>query len=288
MEGYRERLRRIGGSLTPAEHRAADLLAHRPSAVGFGTVAEVASAAGCGVATVARLAAKLGYSGFSELQREVRRDLSRQLRPAAERIRERPGGQGAGAGLLRDHLELELDNLRATLDAIDESRLARVVSLLADPERTVALVGGDATGGAVRDAADALASLRDAVVVLEGSPVAAQRRLALVDSPSVVVVCDVRRYDAWVLDIADQARADGHLVIAVTDSDLSPLAHGAAEVLVVGAAGVGPFDSATAMVSLLHLLVAGVAAHSTAGAQRRLERVEQAWSRRAALIDDPS
>lgn len=276
----------MGTALTPAEHRAADLLAHRPSAVGFGTVAEVAAAAGCGVATVARLAVKLGYSGFSELQREVRRDLSRQLRPAAERIRERPAGARAGAALLRDHLESEIDNLRATLGAIDDERLVRVVSLLADPDRTVALLGGDATGGVVRTAADALSSLREGVELVDGNPVAVQRRLALLPLASVLLVCDVRRYDAWLLEVVELARAEGHLVIAVTDSDLSPLARGAAEVFVVAEGAVGPFDSSTALMSLLHLLVAGAAAELAAGAEVRLGRVERVWSERAALVDD--
>ena len=287
MDGYRARLRDAGDSLTPAERRAADLLDHRPAAVGFGTVAEVASAAECGVATVARLAVKLGYSGFSELQREVRRDLARRLRPAAERIRERVGAPELGVEMVADHLDLELDNLRTTFAALDDQRLVRIVALLADPARSVALVGGDDAGGAVRLAAEALSSLRDGVVLVEGSPVAVQRRLALLPPDSVVVACDVRRYDTWVVEVARQAVDDGHRVIALTDSDLSPLARGAAEVVLVAAAAVGPFDSYTAMVSLLHLLVAGAASALTA-ADERLERVERAWTERASLVDDGS
>lgn len=254
--------------------------------MGFGTVAEVASAAGCGVATVARLAGKLGYAGFSELQGEVRRDLARQLRPAAERIREVPEDGRGTAGLLREHLELELENLRTTLEAVDEQRLERLVALLTDPGRDVALVGGDAAGGPLRSAVDSLAALRDGVVLLDGNPVAVQRRLALLREASVLLVCDVRRYDAWVLEVAARAHAEGHLVIAITDSELSPLSHDATESLVIAAGGVGPFDSSTALVSLLHLLVAGAARALTAMAEGRLTRVERLWAVGGALIDD--
>lgn len=286
VNGYRERLQRVGPSLTPAERRAADLLDDRPATVGFGTVAEVATEAGCGVATVARLAGKLGYSGFSDLQREVRRDLARRLRPAAERIRERTHDDDSRARLLQDHLDLEIDNLRDTLAPLDPERLGRVAGLLADPDHSVAMIGGAAATGAVRLAAGQLGLLRDDVVVVEGDPVTVQQRLALLPTASVVLACDVRRYDRWVVDAIRQAVAAGHRVIALTDSDLSPLAHGASEVVVVSAAGLGPFDSSTALVSVLHLLVAATAAGLAERAGARLERVERTWVEESALVDE--
>jgi len=54
--------------LTPAERRVAAVVADDPEAVAFGTVADVARRAGTSGATVVRLAAKLGFDGFVELQ----------------------------------------------------------------------------------------------------------------------------------------------------------------------------------------------------------------------------
>ena len=81
-----ERIRRSGSDLTAAERRVAEVVLARPQLVGFGTVADLAEAASAGAATVVRLAAKLGFDGFSALQTSIQHDLGdapfgrRQLR----------------------------------------------------------------------------------------------------------------------------------------------------------------------------------------------------------------
>ena len=71
-----------------AERRVAEVVLEHPQLVAFGTVADLAERSGSGAATVVRLATKLGFDGFTALQASVQHDLARQLRPAAERIRE--------------------------------------------------------------------------------------------------------------------------------------------------------------------------------------------------------
>ena len=78
-----ERIRANGTNLTVAERRVAEAILAAPQAVGFGTVAELAAAADVGAASVVRLASKLGFDGYSELQACIQRDLTSQLRPAA-------------------------------------------------------------------------------------------------------------------------------------------------------------------------------------------------------------
>src|SRR5207237_1390717 len=100
--------------LTPAERRVAAVVADDPEAVAFGTVADVARRAGASGATVVRLAAKLGFDGFVELQAAVREEMARRLRPASERIR-RPAADAGPAAVV---VVLDLARYdRAVLDA---------------------------------------------------------------------------------------------------------------------------------------------------------------------------
>src|SRR5207248_9416496 len=78
--------------LTPAERRVAEVVAADPETAAFATVAAIAKGAHVSGPTVVRMAAKLGYSGFSGMQTAMQADLEKQLRPAAERIRERQEG----------------------------------------------------------------------------------------------------------------------------------------------------------------------------------------------------
>ncbi len=266
--------------LTPAERKVAGIVLSDPEAVAFGTVADVARRAGASGATVVRLAAKLGYEGFPGLQGAVQEEMARRLRPAAERIR-RPE---AGDALSRT-LAVELDNLTATLEAVDRAALSRALRLLARPRGRVLVLSGDASRGVAAIFATELAMLRPGVEHVAGSPVAVARALAHAGPDDVVVVLDLSRYDRWVLEATDRAAAHGARVVAITDDRLSPLAAHAALAFAVAAAGAGPFDSHTGMLALVNALVAGVADRLRRSATERLDRLEAAWSEAGALVD---
>ena len=274
------RIGQANTSLTPAERRVAEVVLTHPQLVAFGTVAELADAAGAGAATVVRLATKLGYDGFTMLQASVQDDLGRQLRPAAERIRE-PAGNDA----IHRHLQVELDNVRASLDSLAPAALANVVSRIADRRSRVAVLSGDASLGVARQFLADLAALRDDVSMMEGNEVSVQRQIALLEPDDIVVSLDLRRYDRWVVDAARSINARGTMLVAITDSLLSPLAAEATHTFVVSAAAVGPFDSQVGTLAVLNLIVTGVADRLRSNASERLDRVEAAWTSTGALID---
>lgn len=275
-----ERIGQTGSALTRAERRVAEIVLAQPQLVAFGTVAELAAAAGSGAATVVRLAGKLGYDGFTALQSSVRHDLARQLRPAAERIREPAATDAIGR-----HADLELDNVRATLGALDATAFDDAVGHLADTAARVFVLSGDASLGVARQFVGDLAALRDDVDLIEGNDVAVTRQLALLRSTDVVVTIDLRRYDRWVVDSARRVRAAGAWSVAITDSLLSPLAQDADRTFVVSAAGGGPFDSHVGTLALVNVLVAGAADRLRADATDRLDRMESAWREQDSLTD---
>jgi DNA-binding MurR/RpiR family transcriptional regulator len=274
------RVREAGSQLTAAERRVAQVVLEHPQLVGFGTVADLAAAATAGAATVVRLAAKLGFEGFSALQASVQRDLAQQLRPAAERIRELAGDQP-----IARHRAAELSNVQATLDAVDPATLEAVVGMLADLEHEVLVLAGDAERGIALQLATDLGALRPAVSLVEGSEVSVRRQIALAAAGATLLVIDLRRYERWVLDAFQHAKGAGHTIVAVTDGLLSPLAMGSHHSFAVAAASVSPFDSHVGTLALCDLLVGQAAERLRISAAARLSRVEAAWAEAHALID---
>jgi DNA-binding MurR/RpiR family transcriptional regulator len=279
-----QRLRERADRLTPAERRIAAIVLAGPQIVAFGTVAELAEAAGAGTATVVRFSVKLGYDGWSELQASVRRDLTGQLRPAVERIRDEPPTDGQA--LLRSHLEAELSNVRTTLEGVDVDALEAAVALVADVDRPVLVLSGVASRGVAVQFVGDLEQLRPACRLLDGNPIDIVRTLALAGADATVVALDLRRYERWLLDAVEVARDNGSAVVAITDSVLSPLAAAAGQTFVVAAASAGPFDSHVGTLALLDLLVADTATALRSSATTRLDRLESAWQRADALTDD--
>ncbi|HEV8624466.1 MAG TPA: MurR/RpiR family transcriptional regulator [Acidimicrobiia bacterium] len=275
--------------LTPAERRVAAVVADDPEAVAFGTVADVARRAGASGATVVRLATKLGFDGFVELQAAVREDITRRLRPASERIRRPAPGDVLGTALAT-----EMANVAATLEGVDRAAFDRAVRLLSGAAEEggrrrgsgrALILSGDASSGVASLFAAELSMLRPGVVLVGGSEVRVARLLADVGPSDVVVVIDLARYDRAVLDAAGRAPERGATLVALTDSALSPLAATATVTLTASVTGAGPFDSHVGLLALANALLAGAAARLRRSATDRLDQVEAAWRTAEALTD---
>lgn len=274
-----ERIRAQSTQLTSAERRVAEAILASPQAVGFGTVADLAAAAKVGAASVVRLAAKLGFDGFSALQHSVQGDLVQQLRPAAERIREEaPSARGT-------HVSVELANVQATLDAAADDALDQLTSRLADLSRPVRVLSGEATAGVAAQFVSQLHQLRPDVQLVGGSEVSVRREIAVLSDAAVVVVIDLRRYERWVLDAHALLAQRGIWTASLTDSMLSPIAARAAVTFLVSAGSEGPFDSHVGTLALLNLVAIRVSAELRASAADRLATVESAWHAHGTLTD---
>lgn len=272
-----ERIRAHGSALTAAERRVAEVVLSAPQSIGFGTVADLARTAGVGAASVVRLATKLGFDGYSELQQAIQAELTQQLRPAAERIHE------ADLGSLSEHAAAELANVRGTLTGVDDAALTTVVERLADRSHPIAVVAGDACAGVAQIFVSQMHQLRPGVQMIGGSQVAVQRDLAVLPENSSVVLIDLRRYEQWVLDAHQVTTARSLWSVAITDSMLSPLAAGADVAFVAAAASIGPFDSYVGVLALLDLIALDVASQLRDSATARLADIEAAWSERDTL-----
>lgn len=275
-----ERMRAAAASLSPGERKVADVVAADPEAVAFGTVASLAERAGTSGPTVLRLATRLGYAGFVELQSAVRDGLSQRLRPAVERLR-----GATPAPVLARALDTELANVRRTLEAVDARAFAAACALLADLRRSVFVLPSEQFRHLGASFATDLGLLRDGVRVIGGSEFRVVSQLARVKRGDAVVLLDVQRHERWIVGAARRVAQLGARRIVLTDAALSPLADGAQHLFLVAADAAGPFDSGVGVLALLNALVAGVAEALRPQASRRIERLEQAWVESGALLD---
>lgn len=275
-----ERIAEAAGRLTAAERRVAQSVADDPKIVAFGTVAQLAAHSGTSGPTVLRFAAKLGFSGFAQLQAAVQEEIADALRPATERIRERPPSD-----VLSRALTTDLENVRATLEAVNPDELRAAVELLADRRRAVHVLAGEFSRGVGMLLVTELEMLRDHVTLFGGSPVRVSRLVSSVANDDIVIAIDHRRYERWVLDTSARLVEAGAVLIAITDSALSPLAQRARHTFVVSARSPGPFDSHVGTVAIVDALMASVATRLRRSAVERLDAVEAAWSASRDLVE---
>ena len=275
-----ERITNAGPQLTAAERRVAQAVLERPQLVAFGTVADLATHAKAGAATVVRLAGKLGFDGFSSLQSSVQADLSRQLRPPVERIRELADHQP-----VERHRAIATSNLVATLDSVGRSDLERVVTLLSDgagrfscsPETPS--TGSGCSSFTTSARCERVSWSWPGTRSLSGG----SWRRANRPRPCSSSICAAT--SAGCSTPSRCSRDAGHTIVALSDGPLSPLAMAARYSFTLAAHSASPFDSHIATLALLELLVAGAAERLREVAGPRLERAEAAWAAAGALSD---
>jgi DNA-binding MurR/RpiR family transcriptional regulator len=271
-EEIRERL----GECTATERRAALALLGNYPVLGLGTVAQFAAAAGFSSPTILRFATRMGFATYAALQTRLRTELEDQLRSPLAKAQAGGGvgkpvaGQGIGA--LADAART---NIAETFRQLPEAELAAVVALLADERRTVHLLGGRFTDALARYMAAHLRIVRSGVVHLPGQEGNWRDLLLDMGRRDVLVVFDIRRYQADLGRMAESASALGVTVVLVTDSWLSPIASVAAHVLPARVTVPSPWDSAAALLVIAETLVAGVTQHDPERSERRMAMLER-------------
>lgn len=264
-----ERIARRRDALTPAERHLAAMLADDPTGWAFSTVAEMAEQAGTSGPTVVRFATTLGFGGFSELQGQVRSDVTARLRRPSDRLRQDPDPAGPAPAL---------DAIAATFERLDDDRVDAIARTLTDAQDRVWIIASESSSPVAHLLATNLGLLRPGVVQLRGSGPSSAAAVVDASERDAAIAIDFPRYERAVVDIAAALADRGVTVTALTDGPLSPLVSIATHWCGIVVPPVGPFDSAVPTVAVAEVLIARVATRLGDDAAGRLDAVEQRWA----------
>ena len=266
-EEIRDRL----AECTVTERRAAlALLANYP-VLGLGTVAQFARAAGVSSPTILRFATRMGFSTYAALQTRLRTELEDQLKSPLAKVKDGTRAGEPGIGALA---EAARANIGDTFHHLPAAELEAVVSLLSDERRDLYLLGGRFTDALARYMAAHLRILRPGVVHMAGQEGNWRDALLDIGRRDVLVVFDIRRYQADLGRVAAAASRRGATIVLVTDSWLSPIASVAAHVLPARISVPSPWDSSAALMVIAETLIAGVTARDPERSERRISALE--------------
>ena len=208
-----------------------------PNDVALGSVKSIATGAGVQPSSLVRFAQSFGYTGFAEMQRVFQARLVTAAPGIKERIHALKGELGhgsstSGMATLRDLVIADIAGLEHLLDSLSEDTLTAAVDLLAKA-RTVYLLGQLRAYPVAVYLRYALIHLRRDVRLLDGAGGLATEQSQLMGAESVLLVISFRHYAREVVDIVEAAEARDVPIVAITDSQLSPLAKRASVCMVV-------------------------------------------------------
>jgi DNA-binding MurR/RpiR family transcriptional regulator len=252
--------------LTTALRGFADFVLSEPLTAARLSVHAAGREAGVSVATANRFARTLGYSGYPEFRSE----LIKSFDPAYEPVRRLSVNlrkPASSLDIMRQSLELERQNIEATLHDLSEASCERAVALILEAQR-IFVAGLDNSGHLAMLLANGLELYCLAVHTVGnvGGAVAGVRKLTRFGRGDLMIAIAFPRYLGDTVRLTALAKERGVKVIAITDRPSSPLVELADVVLYVRAERQFASTSDASVLSVIEALCAAVAHHS-AGAE---------------------
>jgi DNA-binding MurR/RpiR family transcriptional regulator len=252
--------------------------------VAFGSAAELGEKTGVSAATVVRFCQTLGYEGYPELQSAVRAGLPTYLHKVQQMEKGRKGrGALAKEETAARVFELDLQNLKRTLDSLDQNRFKAAVAVLAAAS-DILIVGAGLSSGPALYLAHSLKvmGLNVRYVLSSGIPLALE--LATLKPTSVLIAIGVWRYVTGTVLALERAQSVGATRIAITDSVVSPLAQRADYAFQVATDGAAHALSLTSTMSLVNTFIAALSFKRPGKTARALREVDAAYRQGKLLM----
>ena len=249
-----ERLHLKLAELTPAERKVARALLADYPVRGLQPVAKLAQTAGVSAPTVIRLVGKLSFDSYADFQLSLKSEVSARLSSPLTVHAGRSAARHHG-DVLSQAEQVFCDGIRTRFARLPRSEFEHAIRLLADPRRSVTMIGGRFSWMLAEYLAANLRMLRSDVHVV--ASVGADRTSTLLDvgRRDVLVIFDYRRYQHDTVTAAAMAKERGATLIAFTDPYLSPLAAHADVILTSSVNSTSPFISLTPALAVVEAVV---------------------------------
>jgi DNA-binding MurR/RpiR family transcriptional regulator len=261
-------------SLSESERRAARALLARYPTTGMETVALFAERAKVSGPTILRFVAKLGFTGYPEFRRALREEMEAQ----SEYPLTRPHVGGTSPALTELSQSL-VAVLEASMAMASTADIAKLTDLLIDERRQVFIFGGDFTEPAARHLEFHLRKTRTRVRMFSPSLPRRADELAEIKRKDVVIMFDIRRYQADTFRTAEIAKERGAVVALFTDQWMSDVAQVAEIVLRARVDVPSPWDSLIGIIALVEAMALSIDMRQWPIARARYETIERVRSK---------
>lgn len=286
MESLRARIKQRAEDITPQLEKAAAILFSRPDDVALLSMRELASQSGLPPSTFLRLARVLGFTGYPELQSvfaEWLRQSASVYSPRAARLQQHEDGNSEVA-LIREMFASKVDNLERSFDRSPPEKLLAIADQLLAARR-IYLVGQRSSFPIVFFFHYVLELFSEKSTLIRDVGGTFADDLRYIGPGDVLFVVSFRPYTKNSVLAAEYARTHGCPVIAMTDTELSPLSLRANQTIFVDPSAPSFFDSIVVPLTVIEALVAVMMARGGKKALEHLRISEAQLSQFSAYWD---
>ncbi|MBL1438158.1 MAG: MurR/RpiR family transcriptional regulator [Rhodobacteraceae bacterium] len=259
--------------LTRAERQLANIILENYPVSGMGSITALAENAEVSTPTVARMARKLGFGGFPEMQAQLRSELEATISDPLTK-HDKWATDAPDTHILNRFADNVIDNLRNTLKHLNAAKFDQIVALLSDTEHTVAVVGGRLSHALASYFFTHMQMMRDGVTLIERNSSSWPHYLLSLKEGDVLVMFDMRRYEQDLLRFAEMAQARGVKIILFTDQWGSPAGKAATHQIHSRIEVPSTWDSSVVTMFILEAIISAVQSQSWERSKDRMEELE--------------
>jgi DNA-binding MurR/RpiR family transcriptional regulator len=218
---------------------------------------------------------ELGFEGYPAFQKALR-ELIRARLTAVQRIEVTNNLIGEG-DVLEKVLCSDIDKIKRTLDGIDREAFDAAVKNIVDA-KTCYIIGLRSSSYLAEFLNYSLRMLSDNVRLIQTtSGNESFEQMMNIGEGDVLFAISFPRYSTSIMKGVEFAKRSGANVIALTDSESSPMAEHADQLLVAQSDMASFADSLVAPMSVINALIVAVTRERSEEFSARLHRLEDAW-----------
>lgn len=288
MQTVMERLRDGLAGFPATERRVAHrILADYPVA-GLQSASDLARDTGVSAPTVLRLVARIGFASYPDFQRVMREELTAQLSSPLNKSPPKSRRVGApGTPWLQSFVAKIEDNIVETFRHLPAAEFEQTAALLADRRKQLHVIGGRFTDALAHYLSVQLRIVRPGVNHLRDQEANWYDQVLDMGKRDVLVIFDIRRYQASLLRLAQAASRRQVSVVLITDQWLSPISRTATHVLPARIEAPSVWDSSVALMALAEALLSEATRLQWDDGQKRMRALETMRAEAAAATDPP-
>lgn len=247
------------------------------------TALKLGNAVGVSESTVVRFAIEMGYEGYPQLQRSLQSHIKNKL-TSLQRMdvtRNRIGDDPVSGILNQD-----IDKIRRTLESVSRESFDNAVSTIIAAKRIY--VQGAMSSGLLAGFMHYYLRLIFDKVTLVGAVGTAElyQQMIHIGEGDLLIAMSFPRYASSTSEACRFAHEMGAQIIAITDSESSPLTKFAHTTLYAASDMVSFVDSLVAPMSLINALIAAVSSANRCRVEQTFGKLEQLWDRNEVYKKD--
>jgi DNA-binding MurR/RpiR family transcriptional regulator len=271
--------------LSPTLQAAARFIVDHPNEVVISSMRSVAERAGAQPSTLVRLAQQLGYDGWPGLKSAFAADLGLHGERYGQRAKNL-AARGRGTDLVGEMFKVQQHNMERA--QADSGPALRAAATLLKQVQNVYVAGFRASHPIAYSLVYCYRLFRNTVHLVDGHGGAFEMQLRPIGRQDAVVAISFAPYSREALQVVKAARAVGAKIVALTDSQVSPLAVAADVAVLFSVESPSFFPSIAAAVAVSEALLELVVADGGAKVVQQIDRAEQHLFDSGAYLQPPS